>query len=405
MSNVLPFRSTRRSRPNGYALGPRARVESKRAIRSKVVSDRVHLQVLQDGSQRPLTRGECAGGERPCPFVSCKYNLFLDVTDSEGLKFNFPNLEPDEVPPEKSCALDIADQGGATLEDVAVTMNVTRERVRQVEEKAIQLLRLRSRNRGTAAKVLAEFSEAPADAVIGTRGNGSGSVFAPKAEPVEREPVEVEEPPTRISFFAEPDSEDVDVLVAKKVWDIFARDSNGRGFSCRSRQSIASSKVMARRRAAAGIVPKAPTHVEEDGMAKSNEDGLNEREQVFMQTYRALQQKLGRLPANPEIADAITAPWANEDTVRKVRKDLVKRGLAENRPRGGKLNGPPKRDSAPVPRARAPRLLPAPAAAPARPARTTSRDPVVAALIAKRDDLRKKADALDVAIEALSVAL
>lgn len=82
--------------------------------------------------QRPKTRGECAGGVRPCPFVSCQHNLYLDVSDQTGaIKLNFPDLEPHEMA--ESCALDVADRGGITLEDVGRLTNVTRERVRQIE--------------------------------------------------------------------------------------------------------------------------------------------------------------------------------------------------------------------------------------------------------------------------------
>src|SRR5262245_43072037 len=27
---------------------------------------------------KPRTRADCVGGERPCPFVSCKHHLYLD---------------------------------------------------------------------------------------------------------------------------------------------------------------------------------------------------------------------------------------------------------------------------------------------------------------------------------------
>ena len=39
-----------------------------------------------------------------------------------------------------SCALDVADRGGTTLEDVGAIMNLTRERIRQVEVKALAKL-------------------------------------------------------------------------------------------------------------------------------------------------------------------------------------------------------------------------------------------------------------------------
>jgi len=49
-----------------------------------------------------------------------------------GIKLNFPDLEPHEM--EHSCALDIADMGGLTLMDAGILMNITRERIRQIEE-------------------------------------------------------------------------------------------------------------------------------------------------------------------------------------------------------------------------------------------------------------------------------
>lgn len=86
---------------------------------------------------RPRTRGECDVVPRPCPFVSCEYHLFLDVQTNGSIKTNFPDLEPGDLPPDGSCALDIADDGGATLERVGELMNFTRERTRQVEAVAL----------------------------------------------------------------------------------------------------------------------------------------------------------------------------------------------------------------------------------------------------------------------------
>jgi len=90
--------------------------------------------------ERPKTRSECADGPRPCPFVSCKYHLYLDVKDeTKSIKLNFPHLEVWEL--EHTCALDVAEQGGLTLEEVGHIMNLTRERVRQVEVVGLDKLR------------------------------------------------------------------------------------------------------------------------------------------------------------------------------------------------------------------------------------------------------------------------
>ena len=88
---------------------------------------------------KPKTRVECASGERPCPFVSCKHHLYLDVSAKTGaIKLNFPDLEVWEM--NETCALDVADRGGTTLEEVGAIMNLTRERIRQVEVKGLAKL-------------------------------------------------------------------------------------------------------------------------------------------------------------------------------------------------------------------------------------------------------------------------
>jgi hypothetical protein len=90
---------------------------------------------------RPKTRADCASGPRPCPYASCKYNLFVDVNPRTGsVKMNFPDKELHEIG--DTCALDVADRGGITLEDVGVIMNLTRERVRQLETRGLQKLRV-----------------------------------------------------------------------------------------------------------------------------------------------------------------------------------------------------------------------------------------------------------------------
>ncbi len=92
-----------------------------------------------EGVERPVTRADCQGGERPCPFVSCKHHLYLDVSARTGaIKLNFPDLEVWEM--NETCALDVADRGGATLEEVGAIMNLTRERIRQVEVKGLAKL-------------------------------------------------------------------------------------------------------------------------------------------------------------------------------------------------------------------------------------------------------------------------
>jgi len=133
-------------RPDSLSAGKRSR--RKRQVRARTVAikqmrkDELRLGALLFPPKphwRPATRGECRGIERPCPFVGCKYHLYLDVSPRGGIKFNFPDLEVWEL--EETCALDVAERpGGVTLEEVGAIMNLTRERIRQLE--AIGLRRL-----------------------------------------------------------------------------------------------------------------------------------------------------------------------------------------------------------------------------------------------------------------------
>ena len=92
-----------------------------------------------EGVERPKMRAECVDGPRPCPYVSCQHHLYLDVSARTGaIKLNFPDLEVWEM--NETCALDVADRGGTTLEEVGAIMNLTRERIRQVEVKGLAKL-------------------------------------------------------------------------------------------------------------------------------------------------------------------------------------------------------------------------------------------------------------------------
>ena len=94
--------------------------------------------------ERPVTRGDClAGGSneaRPCPWVSCAYHLALDVSEDSGnIKLIFPGVEVEAMT--STCALDLADGEGATLDEIGAAQNISRERVRQIELEAIEHLR------------------------------------------------------------------------------------------------------------------------------------------------------------------------------------------------------------------------------------------------------------------------
>ena len=116
----------------------RARTISIRRL-SKTELNRGRMLYPETDYWKPKTRADCVDMERPCPYVSCKYHLYIDVHPVRGsIKVNFPDLEVWEMT--ETCALDVADRGGITLEEVGEIMNLTRERVRQVETAGLSKL-------------------------------------------------------------------------------------------------------------------------------------------------------------------------------------------------------------------------------------------------------------------------
>ena len=118
-------------------------------MRSKTIAPkRLTKEELRQGQllvmpevARPESRDECRTMERPCPFVSCKHHLYLDVNPETGsIKLNVPDLEPWQM--KETCALDVADRGGITLEEVGEILNLTRERIRQVEVRGLLKLKM-----------------------------------------------------------------------------------------------------------------------------------------------------------------------------------------------------------------------------------------------------------------------
>lgn len=129
-------------------LRDRARGRRKRSVQAKTVAIRDIpkralargrlLYPIDPGERRPSVRADCVDGPRPCVHVACKWNLYLDVNPRGNIMLNFPDLEPHEMT--ESCALDLADRGPSTLERVGDAMNFTRERCRQIANRALMKL-------------------------------------------------------------------------------------------------------------------------------------------------------------------------------------------------------------------------------------------------------------------------
>ena len=119
------------------------RVRAKTIAMKRLTKEELRIGALlypERSYWRPKSRGECANVARPCPYVSCKFHLYIDVNPNTGsIKINFPDLEVWEL--QHSCALDVAGQGGITLEEVGEILNLTRERIRQVEVRGLMKLK------------------------------------------------------------------------------------------------------------------------------------------------------------------------------------------------------------------------------------------------------------------------
>lgn len=140
-------------------------LEKSRMVRAVQRSLAEHAKEVEELRKiRPKIRADCAKIIRPCPFISCKHHLFLEVNpDTGAIRLNFPELEPeaDLSQMAETCSLDVAeeaDDDGLTLEVTGALMNLTRERINQIvvtaQEKARglnKILEARAKNRQAQA--------------------------------------------------------------------------------------------------------------------------------------------------------------------------------------------------------------------------------------------------------------
>jgi hypothetical protein len=112
----------------------KARFRVNRVSRAEQASLQVGALVYPEKLERPKTRGDCKGGIRPCPFVGCRFHLYLEVSHAGSVTVNFDGEVWDMG---ETCALDVADRGDHMLEEIANVLGCTREAIRLVEAKAL----------------------------------------------------------------------------------------------------------------------------------------------------------------------------------------------------------------------------------------------------------------------------
>src|SRR5512141_633539 len=83
-----------------------------------------------------ITRGGCRKLGGPCPHAVCRFNLTTERRDNRGAKPTQAHLPIVR----ETCALEAAEHGGMTLEEIAARLSLTRERVRQIEHGALKKL-------------------------------------------------------------------------------------------------------------------------------------------------------------------------------------------------------------------------------------------------------------------------
>ena len=88
---------------------------------------------------KPVTRQECKSSHRPCPWISCQFHMFWCVNQIDRILQYLPDhtIADIALSLSQTCVLDVTDTGEKTLEEIGDILQVSRERIRQIEEGAI----------------------------------------------------------------------------------------------------------------------------------------------------------------------------------------------------------------------------------------------------------------------------
>lgn len=361
---------------------PTSRTEHPRDLRKTVR----RLQLLgadhdphPDEYARPRTRGDCADGPRPCPWVSCRHHLLLDVLATGSIRYAFPHEDVELLP--ETCALDVADRGPVTLAEVGAIGNVTRERIRQVEGKALQRVQAALQREGVTAD---DHIIQPEAAGAYDGGDGSpGAAGVAEDDGREQEPAETCHarkaflPPEHLAVVhaladradpaapAPPTDEELARLGLRalehppeddggwtaRVWEAYLRSSaahghgppagiryraDGRSYVYKPRSDAQKAAMFPARALPAAAPATEPAAPPAPTIAMQQEEGatVNDVELTTKRAHDALKESLGRLPTGPEVAKELgITKGAADQRLRKLRKlgEIEKPGVRSGR--------------------------------------------------------------------------
>ena len=114
------------------------RVAAPRTVLSIREIEREAYLVPRQRRRLPATRGECPT-YRPCPYVTCRYHLAYHVTATGSIQATHPDVPLEAMP--VTCALDAAEVGPLSLDEIGEIMNLSYEAVRRIERAALAKIR------------------------------------------------------------------------------------------------------------------------------------------------------------------------------------------------------------------------------------------------------------------------
>ncbi len=87
----------------------------------------------------PPPRSQCVDGPRPCDKVRCRYHLWTELAQDKAGNWQLGKGGGDTIVPhsQESCALDIADRGPTSSEDIGRYIGTDETRVRQIDRATI----------------------------------------------------------------------------------------------------------------------------------------------------------------------------------------------------------------------------------------------------------------------------